>query len=60
MVRELDRDPDVNVGSGGVEALGLWNMTVQAGSWDGRKFETRVAVTQAMMVLNWLARLESS
>jgi hypothetical protein len=43
-----------------VETLGLWNLTVQAASWDGRRFGTRVAVVQAMMVLNWLSRLESS
>ncbi|KAF7509382.1 hypothetical protein GJ744_008105 [Endocarpon pusillum] len=43
-----------------VEVLGLWNMTVQASSWDGRRFGTSVALVQAMMVVNWLSRLESS
>ncbi|ERF76961.1 hypothetical protein EPUS_02673 [Endocarpon pusillum Z07020] len=43
-----------------VEVLGLWNMTVQASSWDGRRFGSSVALVQAMMVLNWLSRLESS
>ncbi len=43
-----------------VEVLGMWNMSVQAGSWDGVRFGERVAVTQAMMVVNWLGRLESS
>ena len=43
-----------------VEVLGMWNMTVQASSWDGLRFGERVAITQAMMVMNWLARLESS
>ncbi|KAJ9603065.1 hypothetical protein H2200_012360 [Cladophialophora chaetospira] len=43
-----------------VEVLGMWNMSMQAGSWDGVRFGERVAVTQAMMVVNWLARLESS
>ncbi|KIW62218.1 hypothetical protein, variant [Phialophora macrospora] len=44
----------------GVEALGMWNVTVQANSWDGVRFGEKVALTQAMMVVNWLARLESS
>jgi hypothetical protein len=43
-----------------IEVLGMWNMTVQAGSWDGLRFGEQVAVTQAMMVVNWLSRLESS
>ena len=44
----------------GVEVLGMWNLTVQADSWDGRRFGLRVALTQAMMVVNWLGMLESS
>ena len=44
----------------GVEVLGMWNMSVQAGSWDGVRFGEKVALTQAMMVVNWLARLASS
>lgn len=43
-----------------VDVLGMWNMTVQATSWDGMRFGEKVAVTQAMMVVNWLARLPSS
>jgi hypothetical protein len=43
-----------------VESLGMWNMTVQAESWDGRRFGIKVALAQAMMVVNWLSRLESS
>jgi hypothetical protein len=43
-----------------VEALGMWNLTVQANAWDGVRFGEKVALTQAMMVVNWLARLESS
>ncbi|KIW58173.1 hypothetical protein, variant 2 [Exophiala xenobiotica] len=43
-----------------VEVLKMWNMTVQAGSWDGLRFGERVAIIQAMMVINWLGRLESS
>ncbi len=33
-----------------VESLGLWNMTVQASSQDGKGFGEGVAITQAMMV----------
>lgn len=43
-----------------VEVLGMWNMTVQASSWDGMRFGESVAIVQAMMVVNWLSRLESS
>lgn len=43
-----------------IEVLGMWNMTVQASSWDGIRFGERVAIVQAMMVVNWLSRLESS
>ncbi|OAL39099.1 hypothetical protein AYO20_01417 [Fonsecaea nubica] len=43
-----------------VEVLRMWNMTVQTTSWDGMRFGEKIAVTQAMMVLNWLGRLPSS
>ncbi|OAP55524.1 hypothetical protein AYL99_10497 [Fonsecaea erecta] len=43
-----------------VDVMRMWNMTVQANSWDGVRFGQKVAITQAMMVLNWLARLPSS
>ena len=43
-----------------VDVLGMWNLTVQANSWDGMRFGESVVITQAMMVLNWLSRLESS
>ena len=33
-----------------VECLGIWNMTVQANSWDGKRFGESVAIVQAMMV----------
>ena len=33
-----------------VESLGLWNMTVQANSWNGKGFGENVAIVQAMMV----------
>lgn len=43
-----------------VEVLKMWNVTVQASSWNGLRFSEKVAITQAMMVINWLSRLESS
>lgn len=43
-----------------VEVLHMWNLTVQATSWDGLRYGEKVAITQAMMVVNWLARLPSS
>lgn len=43
-----------------VETLGLWNLTVQADSYDGKAFGEDVSIVAAMMVVNWLARLESS
>lgn len=43
-----------------IERLGMWNLTVQASSVDGMRFGVKVAVVQAMMVVNWLARLEGS
>ncbi|KAI9834880.1 MAG: hypothetical protein M1819_002788 [Sarea resinae] len=44
----------------GIEALGMFNLTVQATSWDGTNYGERVALVQAMMVINWLSRLETS
>jgi hypothetical protein len=43
-----------------IEVLKMWNLTVQASSFDGLRFGEKVAITQAMMVVNWLSRLESS
>jgi hypothetical protein len=43
-----------------IEVLRMWNMTAQASSYDGVGFGEGVAITQAMMVVNWLSRLESS
>jgi hypothetical protein len=43
-----------------IEVLKMWNLTVQASSYDGLHFGEKVAITQAMMVVNWLGRLEAS
>ena len=43
-----------------IEVLKMYNMTAQANTYDGVGFGERVAITQAMMVVNWLSRLESS
>ena len=44
----------------GWDALGLYNETIQASSWDGTSHGMRVGLVQAMMVINWLARIEST
>ncbi len=33
-----------------VETLGMYNLTLQAGSWDGSNYGMRVGLVQAMMV----------
>ena len=33
-----------------IDVMGMWNMTVQANSYDGKHFGEKVAITQAMMV----------
>jgi len=43
-----------------VESLGLWNLTVQASEGKDGRYGERVGIVGAMMVVNWLARLESS
>lgn len=44
-----------------VELLGLYNLTLQASSLErGLHFGERVALVQAMMVVNWLSKLETS
>ena len=57
---EFDRKMAATAQENDVDVLGMWNMTVQATSWDGMRFAEKVAITQAMMVMNWLSRLESS
>jgi len=46
--------------SRGVDALGMYNFTLQASSWDGSEYGIRVGLVQAMMVINWLSRLDST
>ena len=43
-----------------LDALGMYNLTLQASSWDGSSYGLRVGLVQAMMVINWLARVEST
>ncbi|KAL8777700.1 MAG: hypothetical protein Q9213_007743 [Squamulea squamosa] len=43
-----------------LDALGMYNFTLQAGSWDGSYYGQKVVLVQAMMVINWLSRLEST
>ncbi|RVX68039.1 hypothetical protein B0A52_08450 [Exophiala mesophila] len=57
---EFDRHMEHVALENDIEVLKMWNMTVQAESWDGVQFGEKVAVTQAMMLINWLSLLESS
>jgi len=57
---DFDKHMETEAQASGIEVLKMWNMTVQADSWDGIGFGEKVAITQAMMLINWLSRLESS
>jgi hypothetical protein len=44
-----------------VDMLGLYNLTLQASSIEGGlHFGERVALVKAMMIINWLSKLETS
>lgn len=59
-----------------LDALGMYNLTLQANSWDGSNYGQKVGLVQAMMVrrlrvqgssivnviqvINWLSRVEST
>ncbi|KAI9681363.1 MAG: hypothetical protein M1817_002646 [Caeruleum heppii] len=43
-----------------MDSLGMYNLTLQASSWDGSRYGEKVSIVQAMMIINWLSRLESS
>ncbi|CZS99445.1 uncharacterized protein RAG0_07766 [Rhynchosporium agropyri] len=43
-----------------VAVLGLYNLTLQSSSADGEKFDEKVALVEAMMIINWLSKLETS
>ena len=38
------------------DALGMYNLTLQAASWDGSNYAQRVALVQVMMVILILSR----
>ncbi|KAK2625810.1 hypothetical protein QTJ16_005122 [Diplocarpon rosae] len=42
------------------DVLSMFNLTLQASSVDGERFGTKVALVEAMMVINWLSKLETS
>lgn len=44
----------------GMDFLGMYNATLQAGSWDGSFYGESWNLVAAMMVVNWLSRLEST
>lgn len=47
-------------GRRGVEHLANYNNTLQAQSFDGSSYGERVSLVQAMEIVNWLARLETT
>ena len=42
------------------DVLSLYNLTMQASSPDGQHFGERVTLVEAMMVINWLSKLDTS
>jgi hypothetical protein len=42
------------------DVLSLYNLTAQATSPDGEHYGERVALVEAMVVINWLSKLETS
>jgi hypothetical protein len=42
------------------DVLSLYNVTVQASSTDGEHFGEKVALVEAMMIINWLSKLKTS
>lgn len=43
-----------------MDILRFWNLTIQASSTDGERYGEKVALVQAMMIINWLSKLEIS
>ncbi|KAK9333325.1 hypothetical protein V1520DRAFT_332341 [Lipomyces starkeyi] len=43
----------------GLDVLNLFNLTLQADSYDGTMYGQDVSLTTAMMIINWLSRVES-
>jgi hypothetical protein len=43
-----------------IEILGLYNLTMQASTPNGERFGEKVALVEAMMVINWLSKLDTS
>ncbi|KAK9464335.1 hypothetical protein V1512DRAFT_268565 [Lipomyces arxii] len=43
----------------GFDVLNMFNLTIQADSYDGTMYGQEVSLVQAMMVINWLSRVES-
>lgn len=57
---DFDNEVASVAGKNDIEVLKMWNFTAQASSFDGMAFGEKVSIVQAMMVVNWLGRLESS
>ncbi|KAK9330229.1 hypothetical protein V1520DRAFT_378036 [Lipomyces starkeyi] len=43
----------------GLDVLNLYNLTLQADSYDGTMYGQDVSLTTTMMIINWLSRIES-
>ncbi|KAK9448564.1 uncharacterized protein V1518DRAFT_417564 [Limtongia smithiae] len=43
----------------GFDVLNLYNLTLQADSYDGTRYGQDVSLVSAMMVINWLSRIET-
>ncbi|KAI9848247.1 MAG: hypothetical protein M1838_000603 [Thelocarpon superellum] len=43
-----------------MDSLNMYNLTLQASSWDGSGYGEKVALVQAQMIINWLSRLDST
>ncbi|MCJ1274884.1 hypothetical protein MMC21_002682 [Puttea exsequens] len=43
-----------------LDTLAMYNLTLQANSWDGSGYGLKVGLVQAMMIMNWLSRVEST
>lgn len=42
------------------DVLSMYNLTSQASTLDGEHFGGKVALVEAMMIINWLSKLETS
>ncbi|EXJ83186.1 hypothetical protein A1O1_06805 [Capronia coronata CBS 617.96] len=58
-IRAFDEYMALSAARFGVDVLGMWKATFHAWSLDGPRSQEKLAITQAMMVVNWLSWLEA-